>query len=183
MLIIKLSVIKIKKQSKIKGLEWIGLTLYCYHAFALTYMEMTIYELKRGYVRIYLQCRVHLCWEKSAKWIPFALQCAMSPYCWNMCYASKFRSLYDFTREFNQDWYFLNSAFKKESHENLLVLHDLLLMKIRYLLLTGPKKISLWWTIMHTTVLSPQIREQMLVPDLYIYTLKFEIPQHPIKIN
>ena len=55
----------------------------------------------------------------------------------------QFRSLYDFTREFNQDWYFLNSAFKKESHENLLVLHDLLLMKIR----------CLRWTIMHTTVL------------------------------
>ena len=69
-------------------------------------------------------------------------------------YASKFRSLYDFTREFNQDWYFLNSAFKKETHENLLVLHDLLLMKIRCLLLTGPiDKISLRWTIMHTTVL------------------------------
>ena len=26
-----------------------------------------------------------------------------------------------------------------------------------------------------------QIREQMLVPDLYVFTLKFEIPQQPIK--
>ena len=163
-------------------MEWIGLKLYCCHALALTYTKMTISELKIGYVRIYLQYSVHMYFKKSAKWIPFALQCTMSP-CWNMCYASKFRSLYDFTREFNQDWYFLNSAFKKETHENLLVLHDLLLMKIRYLLLTGPKKISLWWTIMHTTVLSPQIREQILVPDIYIYTLKFEFPQQPININ
>ena len=29
----------------------------------------------------------------------------------------------------------------------------------------------------------PQIREQILVPDLYVYTLKFEIPQQPIKIK
>jgi hypothetical protein len=77
-----------------------------------------------------------------------------------MCYASKFQTLCDFTREFNQDWYFLNSAFNKESHENLLVLHDLLLMKIRCLLLTGPiDKISLWWTIMHTTVLGVCVRD------------------------
>ena len=29
----------------------------------------------------------------------------------------------------------------------------------------------------------PQIREQMLVPDLYVFTLKFEIPQQPIKMD
>ena len=41
-----------------------------------------------------------------------------------------------------------------------LVLHDLLLMKIRCLLLTGPiDKISLWWTIMHTTVLGVCVRD------------------------
>ena len=28
-----------------------------------------------------------------------------------------------------------------------------------------------------------QIREQMLVPDLYVLTLKFEIPQQPIKLD
>ena len=28
-----------------------------------------------------------------------------------------------------------------------------------------------------------QIREQMLVPDLYVFTLKFEIPQQPMKIE
>ena len=35
----------------------------------------------------------------------------------------------------------------------------------------------------YTTVYQPQIREQILVPDLYFYTLKFEIPQQPIKIK
>ena len=36
-----------------------------------------------------------------------------------------------------------------------------------------------WWSQVHT----PQIREQMLVPDLYVFTLKFEIPKQPIKMD
>ena len=32
-------------------------------------------------------------------------------------------------------------------------------------------------------VFESQIREQMLVPDLYVFTLKFEIPQQPIKMD
>ena len=31
--------------------------------------------------------------------------------------------------------------------------------------------------------LTSQIREQMLVPDLYVFKLKFEIPQQPIKME
>ena len=32
-------------------------------------------------------------------------------------------------------------------------------------------------------MIQPQIREQMLVPGLYVFTLKFEIPQQPIKMD